>query len=166
MVSDCFRQQKPFIAASLKENDQADCDELFHQVGTITQIINFDMPTTGILEIICRGEGKARIMSCQIQENKSTIAKIEPFPSVKVKKLPEKYEVLSHILKHHLQRDGMEKYTQYLEEDWDNADWISCRLSELLPINQQQHYELFILEPVERLCQLKKMMKNKGWIKK
>jgi Lon protease-like protein len=105
-------------------------------------------------------------MSCQIQENKSTIAKIEPFPSVKVKKLPEKYEVLSHILKHHLQRDGMEKYTQYLEEDWDNADWISCRLSELLPINQQQHYELFILEPVERLCQLKKMMKNKGWIKK
>ena len=165
MVSDCFRQQKPFIAASLKQNNQKDCAELFNKIGTITQIINFDMPSTGILEIICRGEGKARIISCQIQENKSPIAQIDPFPIAKKNKLPEKYQVLSRILKHHLQREGMEKYTQYLEEDWENSDWISCRLSELLPINQQQHYELFILEPVERLCQLKKIMKNKGWIK-
>ncbi|MCK5813075.1 MAG: LON peptidase substrate-binding domain-containing protein [Cocleimonas sp.] len=166
MVSHCLRQQKPFIATSLKENNDTECAELFNKIGTVAQIINFDMPSTGILEITCRGQGKARIINYQAQKNKLTIGQIEQLPITNIKKLPEEYQVLSNILKNHLQRDGMEKYACYLEEDWGNSDWVSCRLSELLTINQQQHYELFMLEPLQRLCQLKEMMKNNGWIKK
>ncbi len=164
MVSHCCRQQKPFVAISLKETNNTDKLELFNQIGTLATIINFDMPSTSLLEIKCRGKEKAKIISHQMQENGLIIGQIKSLPLPSVMEIPFKYQHLVNILENHLQRDGMEKYTQYLKEDWNNPDWLGCRLSELLPIKQQQHYDLFIMEPLERLEKLKGIMKNKGWI--
>ncbi len=164
MVSHCCREQKPFVALSLKETDNNDQLTLFNQIGTLATIINFDMPSTNLLKIKCRGKEKARIINHQTQENGLIIAQIKSLPPPPVMEIPVQYQFLIHILENHLQRDGMQKYIQHLEEDWDNPEWLGCRLSELLPINQQQHYELLIMQPLERLKKLKDIMKNKGWI--
>ncbi len=164
MVSHCCREQKPFVAISLRETNNSDKLALFNPIGTLATIINFDMPSTNLLKIKCRGKEKAKIISHQTQENGLIIAQIKSLPPPSATEIPAKYHFLIHILEHHLQRDGMEKYRQHLEEDWDNSDWLGCRLSELLPISQQQHYALLIMEPLERLEKLKEIMKNKGWV--
>ncbi len=164
MVSDCCRQQQPFVSISFKENYKANANYPFNKIGTLAYIINFDMPVTTILEINCRGRQKAFIHSSRMQKNGLLRGEVEILPSPPFQKTPQEYQVLAKILKKHIQRDGMEKYTRYLQEDWENADWLGCRVGELLPIDQQLHYELFIMEPLERLESLRKIMKNNGWI--
>lgn len=164
MVSHCCRQQKPFVAVSLKNNNNNDYFETLNNVGTLANIINFDMPSNNILEIKCRGKEKVKIINHAIQKNGLLLGKVKPLPVFQNEKIPAEYQILIKILKTHIQRDGMEKYTHYLKEDWKNADWVGCRLSELLPIEQQQHYELFMMQPLNRLKKLKEIMESKGWI--
>jgi Lon protease-like protein len=160
MVSDCTRNEKPFIAASLIENTEDTSSTPFNEIGTLAYIVDFDMPSAGILEISCRGRETADIIRYRTDPSGLIIAQVEKLPSIKVFALPRKYQVLKDVLKSYTEREGMKRYKQELEEDWDNPDWLGYRLSEILPIGRQQHYELLIMEPLERLFQIKKLLKK------
>ena len=165
MVSDCSRNEKPFFMVSLIDNAEYTDSTLFNEIGTneigtLAYIIDFDMPSTGILEISCRGRERASLIDYRTRANGLIIAHVEQFPAVKKLKLPRKYQVLQDVLKSYTERSGMERYREELEEDWDNPDWLGCRLSEILPIDRQQHYELLIMQPLERLFHIKKLLKK------
>jgi Lon protease-like protein len=164
MVSDCFRNKKPFIVASSVKYSKNQTFASFNEIGTLAHIIDFDSDKATLLKIICRGSEKVRIIQYQTKKNGLILAEIEKLPSVTQHKLPKKYHILSTILKNYMMRDGAENYAKYLEEEWDNLDWLSCRLSEILPIDRQQHYELFIMEPLERLRHIKQFLKNINWL--
>jgi Lon protease-like protein len=160
MVSDCSRNEKPFIVVSRIDKTENTDSTPFNEIGTLAYIINFDMPSLGILEISCRGRETAKIIRYKTRADGLIMAQIEPFSSIENLKLPRKYQVLQDVLRSYTERDGMKRYKEELEEDWDNPDWLGCRLSEILPVDRQQHYELLIMEPIERLFQIKKLLKK------
>jgi Lon protease-like protein len=160
MVSDCTRNKKPFIVASLIENTKDTGSASFNKIGTLAYIVDFDMSSMGILEIRCRGRETADIIRYRTEPGGLIIAQVKKLPLMKAFALPRKYQVLKDVLKSYTEREGMRRYKQELEEDWDNPDWLGYRLSEILPIDRQQHYELLIMKPLERLCQIKKLLKK------
>jgi Lon protease-like protein len=164
MVSDCFRNDKPFIAASFIKHSKNENIATFNEIGTLATIIDFDRDDSTLLEIICRGSETVHLIHYRTQKDGLMLAQIEKLPLITRCKLPRKYIILRTILKNYIIRDGAKKYAHYLEEDWENPDWLGCRLSEILPIDRQQHYELFIMEPLERLSHIKQFLKNINWL--
>lgn len=164
MVSDCSRNKKPFIAASFIKHPKNENVATFNEIGTLAHIIDFDRDDSTVLNIICRGGETVRLIDSRTQKDGLMLGQIEKLPSITRCKLPRKYTILRAILKNYILRDGAKKYAHYLEEDWENPDWLSCRLSEILPIDRQQHYELLIMEPLERLSHIKQCLKNINWL--
>ncbi|HFC92137.1 MAG TPA: hypothetical protein ENJ51_04920 [Leucothrix mucor] len=160
MVSDCSRNEKAFMMASRIDKAENTDSTPFNEIGTLAYIVDFDMPSSGILEISCRGLERAKITCYKTRADGLIITQIERLPSIKYFKLPRKYQVLQEVLRSYTERDGMQRYKEELEEDWDNPDWLGCRLSEILPVSRQQHYELLVMEPLERLFQIKKLLKK------
>lgn len=164
MVSDCLRNDKPFLTVLIKEGQETGNAAAFHKRGTLAKIINFDQHSNGLLEISCRGLTMAEVINYRVQKDQLIIGQVEQHPSPEKSLLPLQYNNLIHFLKGLINRDGMDKYRQYLEEDWNNSEWVSCRLSEVLPLPQHQHYELLMMQPLERLELLNKIMTNNNWI--
>ncbi|MCK5916967.1 MAG: LON peptidase substrate-binding domain-containing protein [Cocleimonas sp.] len=160
MVSDCTRNEKPFIALSHSDNTKNKDSRSFNEIGTLAYIVDFNMPSAGVLEIICRGREMARLIRYRARPDGLIIAQVEPLPLLEIFRLPRKYEVLKDVLRSYIEREGMGRYKEELEEDWDNPDWLGCRLSEILPIDRQQHYALLIMKPLERLFHIKKLLKK------
>ncbi len=160
MISDCSRNDKEFIMASRMDKTENTNSMPFNEIGTLAYIVDFDMPSSGILEISCRGQERAKITRHKTRADGLIMAQIERFTPRKALKLPRKCQVLQEVLRNYIERDGMQRYKEELEEDWDNPDWLGCRLSEILPVSRQQHYELLIMEPLERLFQIKKLLKK------
>jgi Lon protease-like protein len=160
MVSDCTRHDKPFVVVSRIDKTENRDSTLFNDIGTLAYMVDFDVPHLGILEMRCRGREMANIIRYKTRTNNLMIAQIKRLPPIETLKLPKKYQVLQEVLQSYIAREGMSRYKAELEEDWDNPDWLGCRLSEILPVDRQQHYQLLIMEPLERLFQIKKLLKK------
>ncbi|MCK5811252.1 MAG: LON peptidase substrate-binding domain-containing protein [Cocleimonas sp.] len=160
MVSDCTRHEKPFVVVSRIDQTENINSTPFNDIGTLAYMVDFDMPRSGILEMRCRGRAMVNIRRYKTRTDSLIIAQIESLPAIETFKLPKKYQVLQEVLRSYIAREGMSRYKEELEEDWDNPDWLGCRLSEILPVDRQQHYKLLIMEPLERLFQIKKLLKK------
>ena len=160
MVSDCTRHDKPFVMVSRIDKTENIDTMPFNNIGTLAYMVDFNMPRLGVLEMSCRGREKVNITTYKIHSDDLITAQIEQLPPVERFKLPRKYQMLQQVLRNYIAREGMSRYKEELEEDWDNPDWLGCRLSEILPVDREQHYKLLIMDPLERLFHIKKLLKK------
>ncbi|HIO92131.1 MAG TPA: hypothetical protein EYG68_04710 [Leucothrix mucor] len=163
MVSDCLCNDKPFVVTLIEEGEESGVAASFREIGTLASINDFNQNNKGLLEISCQGKSLVHIVNHQVCKDELIVGQIEELPIFQEMKLPPEYPIFLNFFKNIVNREGMAKYQDSLKEDWDNPEWLSSRLSEILPLSQSQHYELLIAEPLERFCMLKQIMLNKGW---
>lgn len=134
----------------------------FHQTGTLARIVDFDQLDDGFLGITCRGGRTFKVLRHTLNDDQLIHANIEILTesAADPQTLPEGFLSMREFLYALMERDELTEYAKAMIPEWDNPNWLSCRLSELLPLSMESRQILLELPVTERLTQLSSVMRE------
>ena len=132
MVRDCFRNDTGFGICLIQEDKGVDksCD--FFHMGTYAKIIDWSQMEDGLLGIVVRGEKRFRVNSHKSSKNNLRVGEID-WLSDDDNPMPASYQNFSDLLKEIVVR--YELPIGNMPDRFDEANWVSERLAELLPFD-------------------------------
>lgn len=155
MLANCAGEPECFgITLAIQDpNDMANVQP--GQIGTTVEVIDFDSLENGILGITCLGVRRFINHSCTQNDNGLWIGQVEYLPKELNEHtlLPEQNRNLGQLLEKFYPRLGEPFTNQPMH--FDEVEWVSNRLCELLPLNGTTKEKLLRLDdPAKRLNQL------------
>ncbi|MCK5902381.1 MAG: LON peptidase substrate-binding domain-containing protein [Cocleimonas sp.] len=163
LITNSIKTKQRLVTSLITEEQAINNSHIPYNIGTIAKIVNFNSHQNGLLTLYFCGQERVRIHYYD-QDNGQLVGHVKKLSSTK-DNIPPEYAFLVTDLKQRFNRKGMNAYKQrYQTRDWQSVEWVSCRLSELLPLSSDQHYKLLALDPYERLNLLKKMIINSSWV--
>jgi len=159
MTTRCLREQSPF-GVCLVSGRQEDDILATHPVGTLATIRQADVEQAGILLLTVQGGARFRILETTHQDDKLMLARVQLFPHrEKVAPPPERSRLLP-FLKRIVSDLGPEKMAE--PYDFDDAEWVGFRLTEVLPVQNLAKQKLLELsDPLERLKILERYLEQR-----
>ncbi len=142
MISRCLREDGGFGVVLIKKGAETGPAE-FVDIGTIAKVSDWYQGSDGILGVTATGERRFRVLTTERQSDGLNIATIDVLDAEASLPLPDEYQFLADILKGVL--DDFGRLYEGLEKRYDDANWVSCRLAEILPIaaeNRQRCLEI------------------------
>jgi Lon protease-like protein len=128
-------------------------------IGTEVRIIDFDRLPDGLLGITCRGQQRFRILRAWREADGLNMAEVEDLPAPPIVTIPADLRFLAEILERVMPELG-EDYAA-LEARYDDAQWVSCRLAEVLAMETFERQALLELDdPLDRLQLLVKKVRG------
>jgi uncharacterized protein len=154
MVRYCMRESADFGVVLIRAGVEAGgAVTSTAEVGTSARIIDFWQMPDGLLGIKCIGDRKFRITDRRVQSNGLNLGTVTWVPEERTVKLPGEYQHLAELVRGLLPELG-ELYN-CVEKHFDEASWVSARLTEMLPIDlAQKQYCLELDDPLQRLAKL------------
>lgn len=135
MCKECLRDGRPFGVCSIVSGAEVGTTAEFASIGTLATITSWDMEQLGILNIVC--EGGQRFVVVEREVKKSGLAQAE------VRLLDEQSpdiagappQMLADLLEKLIEKLGQQQEWRFSEtRDYANANWVSYRLADILPI--------------------------------
>ncbi|ABI55956.1 LON peptidase substrate-binding domain-containing protein [Alkalilimnicola ehrlichii MLHE-1] len=153
MVARCLREDRGFGVCRIVDGRETGAPAIPDPVGTLARIIDWEKRSDGLLGITVRGERRFRIVSRHVERDGLQQAEVEWLPQPPPRPIPPVHGPLAALLERILQQ--VRGPWAELPRDFDDAEWVSCRLAELLPIPPEDRQQLLELDdPVERLAVL------------
>ena len=122
-------------------------------IGTEVTIVDFDRLPDGLLGITCRGQQRFRILRAWREADGLNMAEVEDLPPPPPTAIPAELRFLAEILERVMPELG-EDYAA-LEKRYDDAEWVGCRLAEVLAMETFERQALLELnDPLARLRML------------
>ena len=161
MTRECMKAGMPFGVCLIKEGAEVGTPATPHEIGTLATITDWDMQQLGVLQIKTRGAQRFRIRSSHIEANGLIRAAAEPVADDAVTGVRAEFAGCMILLKALLPKVPADLILE--PHDFDNAAWLSNRLSELLPIPVLAKQKLMELEdPDTRLEIIHKFLGQQG----
>ena len=159
MISRCLRTGSDFGVCLIREGAEVGEAASTYEVGTTARIVDWHQRQDGLLGITVHGGRRFRVVNETIQPNQLLTAEVDYLPEASPVTLPEEFAGLADIL-----RDMMGRLHQRyarLDAHYDDADWVSHRLAEVLPLGlAQKQYFLQLDDPLERLERLEAVLET------
>lgn len=159
LVGECLRQDQPFGICAIARGQEVGQAAQPRQVGTAARIMEWDQGDDGMLQIVAMGERRFRIRSSKADTDQLLRARFTWLDEPPVEPLPAPYRPLAealHEMIHHLGRPFSQLHAQY-----ENANWVGARLTELLPIPLVTRQALLEMDdPLERLKVLQRFLQS------
>lgn len=150
MVRRCLREDTPFGVVQVHTTAASDGTATLHRIGTLARIVDFNPLPDGLLGITCRGGQRFEVLSVQRQEDGLNIGQVRLLPVAPTVPVPPQYAHFVPLLQRVLPELGGLYDPQ--DSDWDDADWVGCRMAEVLPLQGLARQQLLALnDPVQRL---------------
>jgi len=130
MAKAALKAAAPFGIVLIREGEEVGAPASPHSVGTMARIGDWDMPELGVLQVQVRGEGRFRIRSQAVQKSGLIIGTVEMVAPDSVSDCPE-LAPCANFLKKVLLQVGRE----HEDRKFDDASWVSFRITELLPFS-------------------------------
>jgi len=142
MVSSCLQRGSGFVIVMLRDGDEVGMGtSQFYQVGTLVDIVDFGQTDQGILDITCEGLYRVNIHSARQRRDGLWVGQIERACEEDFVALPDEYEDLKAVLQALVQHPMVEGLN--LEIDYQDGRQVGWRLTELLPLDNDQKQKLF-----------------------
>lgn len=157
MSAACMKEGKPFGICLIDQGSETGDAASTHQVGTLAEITTWEMEQLGILNITARGLKRFRILEQESGANHSLSARVEVIPNNGPLPLPGERQRLLPLLQRIIKDLGSERIPE--PHLVDEAEWVSYRITEVLPIQNLAKQKLLELEdPIARLEILEKFL--------
>jgi uncharacterized protein len=161
MAKVCLKNDSPFGVCLIANGRETGAPALPHDVGTLARIADWDMPQLGVLHVMCRGEQRFRITSRRVEPSGLQRADIEVSEPAEPVALKSRHELLGDLLSRII--DNIDDPTSLQPYRFDDASWVSYRLSELLPMSMSIKQQLLELDDhCARLDVLRRFLQEKG----
>lgn len=153
MAAECMKQSAPFGVCLIASGKEVGGPATPHAIGTLAHIVEADMPQLGILMLKVQGGQRFRIASSPTAAAKNdgllraNVKLIEDKSDVPV---PSAHQHLIPLLRKIVNDLGPEKMPE--PHDYDNANWVGYRLTEILSVQMLAKQKLLELDdPLSRL---------------
>ena len=141
LVKRCARGGEGFGVCLVGAADAGDGAGRPTGVGTEARIVDFTLRDDGLLGIAVEGERRFRICATSVQADGLTVGEVLWMPAVRSGRVRPEHAFLVDLLKRMLERAGG-PHAHAEPARFDDADWVSCRLAELLPLSLSQRHQL------------------------
>lgn len=154
LVKRCMQTDSGFgVVLLFRGNEAGTAEATTAGIGTEVRIVDFDRLPDGLLGITCRGQQRFRILRAWREADGLNMAEVEDLPPPPATAIPEPLRFLAEILERVMPELG-EDYAA-LEARYDDAEWVSCRLAEVLAMETFERQALLELDdPLARLRML------------
>jgi Lon protease-like protein len=157
MISRCLKEESGFGICLIREGDEVGEVAQPYEIGTLGRISYFNRRSDGLLGITVQGEQRFRILSTEEQPDRLLVAEVELLPQVASVPLPPHYQQLMQLLSSIIEQ--LDYPHRSMETHYEDAEWVSARLAELLPIPLEQKQLLLVLnDALERLERLERII--------
>jgi len=160
LVKRCMQTDSGFgVVLLFRGNEAGTAEATTAGIGTEVRIIDFDRLPDGLLGITCRGQQRFRILRAWRETDGLNMAEVEDLPAPPIIAIPADLRFLAEILERVMPELG-EDYAA-LEARYDDAQWVSCRLAEVLAMETFERQALLELDdPLDRLQLLVKKVRG------
>ena len=162
MAKTSLKTGEPFGICLIREGVEVGTPAVPESVGTLATIDEWDMPQLGILQVTVKGGARFRILSSEVTANGLIVATTEAIaddeaePSAALK-------VCATFLTKIYAASGIDVQQQQLP--FDDAFWVSMRLTEMLPLgNVPKQKMLELTDATMRLEVLKRYLTDQSLI--
>lgn len=153
MISDCMKSESGIGVILIKAGHEAGKAAKVHEFGTISNISYWHKRNDGMLGITLTGEQRFRVLSTEVQANQLTIAEVELLPCFDELKKEDSAEIFIKLLKQIIAQ--LEPPYTTMNKYYDDLDWVSARLIELLPLQLMDKQKMLTMNDVsERINHL------------
>ena len=132
MVSDCLRNDTGFGVCLIQEDKDMGKSADFFSMGTYAKIIDWSQMEDGLLGIVIKGKKRFKVNSHKSSNNNLRVGEID-WLSDDDNPMPASYQNFSDLLKEIVVR--YELPIGNMPDRFDEANWVSERLAELLPFD-------------------------------
>ena len=146
MISDCMKSESGIGVVLIKDGHEAGAAAKVHELGTISYISYWHKRTDGMLGITLTGEQRFRVLSTEIKDNQLTVAEIELLPKFNGSTKAYDDELFVKLLKQIIAQ--LEPPYSTMTKYYDDPDWVSARLIELLPLQLIEKQKMLMMEDV------------------
>ena len=159
MVGRCMREGGSFGVILIGAGAEVGAVASLATVGCSARIIDFEKLPDGLLGLLCRGEQRFRLLKHSTQADGLHLGEVEWYPIAPATPVAAAHQPLVTILRRVIPELG--KLTVHLTPDYDNADWVSNRFAEFLPLDTAVRQRLLEMDdPSERLLAITPMIKT------
>ena len=153
MVSRCMREGTEFGVLLITNGQETGPIAQLAATGTSARIVDFNALPDGLLGLMCRGSRRFSLGSQHLQPDGLHVGQVHWLAESAPSALAPEHRPLARVLRRVLQELG--DTARHLEADFDDADWVSNRLAEFLPLqHSEQQVLLELTDPQERMRRL------------
>jgi Lon protease-like protein len=155
----CLRDNAPFGACLIREGREVGTPAVPETIGCLATIAEWEMPQLGLFHLVTRGKQRFRIVQTRTAANGLISADVEmlaPPPAP-----PEIDATCRKVLELIIGKAGAARFPAPI--DLDDADWVSYRLAEILPIDLAEKQRLLEMDDaVLRFIHLRRTLGEQG----
>jgi len=151
MVRECTAKGICFGVCLINNAEQGTQPATHLRLGTTATISDFSTLDDGLLGITALGVDKFLIQTTRMRDNGLLVAEVETLVESDTVEVPDQYSVLSMIAARFMEQLAG-NYPDFQPSQLQDAWWLGYRLSELLPLeNNEKQALLQITDPLDRL---------------
>ncbi len=132
MVSDCLRNEIAIGVVLIREGNETGPAAQTYDVGTLGEVCYFNKRNDGVLGVTLRGTQRFKIRNSEVRHNQTILAEIEALPNTVPCQVQGKYLKMTELLKKIIAQ--LEPPYTTMPMHFDDLEWISARICELLPL--------------------------------
>ena len=152
LVRACCRDDTGFGVCAILDGHEVGAPATPVALGTEARIVDFTSLPDGLLGISVRGQRRFRIRRTRVRDNGLIVADIDWLPPTEFSPLAIEHELLATLLQRLIERIGG-THAKAAPKNYRDADWVSWRLAELLPLTLSQRQSLLQEEDAQRRMQ-------------
>lgn len=157
MVSDCMKKETRIGVVLIEDGNEAGAAAKAHDIGTSSFISYWHKRNDGMLGITLTGEQRFRVLSSEVNPNQLIVAEVELLPNIEEPTKEHNDEQLINLLKRIIAQ--LEPPYTTMKKFYDDMDWVSARLIELLPLPLQEKQTMLVMGNVtERINYLQPLL--------
>lgn len=158
LVRRCMKTGTGFGVVLILEGGEVGQLAATASVGTYAHIEDFSQLPDGLLGLFCRGGKRFRLLSREREPDGLNVGEVEWVDEGRAEPLPSVYESLAGLLEKVLPELGA-LYANVAPR-LDDADWVGCRLAEILPVEQREKQALLEADALGRLERLAPLLRR------
>lgn len=147
MTRECMKSGSPFGVCLIKEGAEVGTPAVPHEIGCLAEIHDWDMQQLGVLSIKTRGTRRFRIIESRVEPDGLIRAHAEPIEADAPTEIRAEFSQLSAILRDILPRVPVDMMPE--PHAFEDATWLSNRLSEVMPVPALAKQKLMELEDAD-----------------
>jgi Lon protease-like protein len=174
MIGRCHREGTPFGIVTLTQGGEVRSatgpQEVFHPVGTLATITQFDRPQEGVMMVRCQGGQRFSVQSSKRLTHGLWVGQVQPIGGDVAVPVPPELQHLATLLSQMVEQlQGQEAHSGRAREllpepqQWDDCGWLANRWCELLPVQTELKQRCMALDnPLLRLELVDDMLERLG----
>lgn len=132
MVKTCLKDERPFGICGIVSGNEVGVPATFEGIGTIARILSWDMPQLGILSLVTEGGARFKVAARETLRSGLAVAEVTLLDEEEAGGAAPPPADLVELLKRLIERVGAAHFGE--ERRYEDANWVSYRLAEILPM--------------------------------